>query len=265
MLDHLRGAGVFAFDTEFISEMSYHPRLCLVQVATPERLALIDPIAGLDVTPFWELVADPGVLKLVHAGQQDLEPVPRLLGSARPTSSTPSWPAGLIGLPWPLALNKLVAELLGAEISKGPAFTDWSRRPLDEVQVFYAANDVRFLPAMHAVMAQRLAALGRAGLAGPNVTPCVREDLHRTVGRRHHPAGARRGQPEARPVCDGETHGAAAGVPGPRGGPARPLPPARRGPAGPGQAAGLHLGDLVAGSIVSRNMARDLGEPWSRR
>ena len=180
ILAHLRATGVFAFDTEFISELSYWPRLCLIQVATPERIALIDPLGELDVTPFWELVADPGVLKLVHAGQQDLEPVMRLLGKRPARIFDTQIAAGLIGLPWPLALNKLVAEMLGADISKGPAFTDWSCRPLDEVQVFYAANDVRFLPAMHALMQAKLDALGRSTWLESECETLCREDLHRT-------------------------------------------------------------------------------------
>lgn len=260
MLDNLRGAGVFAFDTEFISEMSYHPRLCLIQVATPERLALIDPLAGLDVTPFWELVADPAVLKLVHAGQQDLEPVPRLLGKRPANIFDTQLAAGLIGLPWPLALNKLIAEMLGAEISKGPAFTDWSRRPLDEVQVYYAANDVRFLPAMHATMAAKLETLGRTDWLTAECDALCAEELHRQsdddITLRVRGAGnlkpalyvmvkhiallreklAREADLPARSILRDEAL----------------LDLAKR-PA-------YTMGDLVAGSIVSRNMARDLGE-----
>lgn len=259
MLDHLRSRGVFAFDTEFISEMSYHPRLCLVQVATPERIALIDPLAGLDVTPFWELVADPGVLKLVHAGQQDLEPVPRLLGRRPANIFDTQLAAGLIGLPWPLALNKLVAELLGAEISKGPAFTDWSRRPLDDVQVYYAANDVRFLPAMHAAMAERLRVLERGDWLAAECDALCREELHPgsddDITLRVRGAGnlkpalyvmvkhlallretlARESDLPPRSLLRDETL----------------LDLAKR-PA-------FNLADLQAGSIVSRTMARDLG------
>ena len=81
-LDHLRAAGSFAFDSEFIGELSYIPKLCLIQAATTTQVALIDPLAKLDLTPFWELIADPAVEKIVHAGQQDVEPVFRDLSSA---------------------------------------------------------------------------------------------------------------------------------------------------------------------------------------
>src|SRR5688572_10904669 len=79
LLAHLREVGSVAYDSEFIGEMTYHPKLCLIQVATRERVALVDPLAELDIRPFWELVADPSLEKIVHAGQQDLEPVFRAL------------------------------------------------------------------------------------------------------------------------------------------------------------------------------------------
>src|SRR3954465_15607546 len=71
LLAHLRDAKSFAYDSEFIGELTYIPKLCLIQVATTTRIALIDPLAGLDLTPFWELLADPTVEKIVHAGEQD--------------------------------------------------------------------------------------------------------------------------------------------------------------------------------------------------
>ncbi len=178
ILAHLRERGSFAFDTEFISELTYHSRICLVQVATEERLALLDPLQGLDLKPFWELVADPSLEKIVHAGQQDLEPVLRLLDREPANIFDTQIAAGMCGLPWPLALNKLISALLDFEISKGPAFTDWSQRPLDPVQYYYASNDVRFLPALRAELGRRLTELGRAGwLQSECDAQCRREAL----------------------------------------------------------------------------------------
>jgi ribonuclease D len=79
LLTRLRAAGSFAYDSEFIGELTYLPKLCLIQVATTQEITLIDPIAKIDLTPFWELVADPSVEKITHAGQQDVEPVIRHL------------------------------------------------------------------------------------------------------------------------------------------------------------------------------------------
>src|SRR5271154_6994496 len=75
LLESLKKAGSFAYDSEFIGELTYLPRLCLIQAASSTRIALIDPLADLDVRPFWELVADPSIEKIVHAGLQDVEPV----------------------------------------------------------------------------------------------------------------------------------------------------------------------------------------------
>src|SRR5947208_4870083 len=79
LIDHLRSAGHFAYDSEFIGELTYYPKLCLIQTASTQRVSLIDPLAALDLRPFWELVCDPSVEKIVHAGAQDIEPVIRHL------------------------------------------------------------------------------------------------------------------------------------------------------------------------------------------
>src|SRR5437879_4234957 len=67
LIDHLRAAGRFAYDSEFIGELTYFPKLCLIQVASSERVALIDPLAGLDLVPFWELLCEASVEKILHA------------------------------------------------------------------------------------------------------------------------------------------------------------------------------------------------------
>src|SRR5947209_19958707 len=79
LIAHLRSAGRFAYDSEFIGEMTYIPKLCLIQVASAEKVALIDPLEPIDLVPFWEVICDGSVEKIVHAGAQDLEPVFRHL------------------------------------------------------------------------------------------------------------------------------------------------------------------------------------------
>ncbi len=158
----LRAAGSFACDTEFISEMSYFPELCVVQVATTERVVLIDPLAGVDVSPLLELIADPSVETILHAGVQDLEPVYRHIGRPAENVFDTQIAGGFLDLPYPLSLGNAVHEFLGMRISKGQSFTDWSRRPLSEAQLRYAADDVRYLPAVREVIRQRLDAAGHA-------------------------------------------------------------------------------------------------------
>jgi ribonuclease D len=160
LLDHLRASRRFAYDSEFIGEMSYHPQLCLIQVATSQRVSLIDPMGQIDLRPFWELLCDPTVEKIVHAGEQDMEPVVRHLGRAPANFLDTQIAAGFVGMAYPVSLSKLVLELTGAKLGKGLTFTDWSQRPLSSVQMRYAADDVRYLPAIAAQLRQRLAEHG---------------------------------------------------------------------------------------------------------
>ncbi len=160
LIDQLRSAGSFAYDSEFIGELSYLPKLCLIQVATVEQVSLIDPLADLDLLPFWHLLADPSVEKVVHAGQQDVEPVVRFIGKPTANLFDTQIAAGFIAMPYPVSLSKLVMELTGAKLGKGLTFTHWDQRPLSNQQLRYAADDVRYLPAIRQIMGEKLKKLG---------------------------------------------------------------------------------------------------------
>jgi ribonuclease D len=162
LIAHLRQTGRFAYDSEFIGELTYFPKLCLIQVASTTRIGLIDPLAKIDLTPFWELLADPAVEKIVHAGQQDIEPVNRNLGRPAKNFFDTQVAAGLAGLPYPLSLSKLVAATTGAKLGKGLTFTHWDQRPLSDIQLRYAVDDVRYLPRVRAELGDRLDRLGHA-------------------------------------------------------------------------------------------------------
>ena len=162
LIETLRTDGTFAYDSEFISELTYFPKLCLAQVASRSALALIDPLANLDMTPFWELLADKTVVKIVHAGESDIEPVVRHLGRPAANVFDTQIAAGFIGLPFPLSLKKLVFALTGANLGRDLGFSDWQQRPLSPLQLRYAADDVRYLPATHREMLTRLEAHGHA-------------------------------------------------------------------------------------------------------
>lgn len=165
LIAQLRDAGTFAYDTEFIGEQTFHPHLCMIQVATADHIALIDPLAGLDVTPIWQLIADPSLLKLVHAGGQDLEPVVRHLDAPPRNIFDTQIAAGFIGEHYPISLTKLVTQFTGADMGKGTTFSQWDRRPLTDIQLCYAANDVRYLPLLHKTICDKLAELGTADWA----------------------------------------------------------------------------------------------------
>jgi ribonuclease D len=178
LLDHLHDAGRFAYDTEFIGELTYFPKLCLIQIATPQSVALVDPLAGLDLRPFWELLADPSVEKIVHAGQQDVEPVIRHLGRQAANVFDTQIAAGFAGLPYPVSLSKLVQEVAGARLGKGLTFSHWDQRPLSDMQLRYAADDVRYLPLVRDVIGRRLDALGHADWAAQESAAMCDADLY---------------------------------------------------------------------------------------
>jgi ribonuclease D len=165
LLDQLRAAGSFAFDSEFIGELTYVPKLCLIQAASTTQVALIDPLANLDIYPFWELVADPSVQKIVHAGQQDVEPVFRFIKKSPANLFDTQIAAGFIGMTYPLSLSRLTGAMLGTRLRKSLTFTNWERRPLSEQQLRYAADDVRYLPALRHEIGKRLEAGGKIAWA----------------------------------------------------------------------------------------------------
>lgn len=179
LITHLRAAGTFAYDSEFIGEMTYFPRLCLIQAATAERVALVDPLAGVELRPFWELIADEAVEKVVHAGQQDIEPVWRHIGCEARNVFDTQIAAGFVALPYPLSLSKLVGELTGAKLGKGLTFSHWDQRPLSAMQLRYAADDVRYLPLARQELGRRLDASGRAAWAAEECAALTDPVLYR--------------------------------------------------------------------------------------
>jgi ribonuclease D len=163
-LAHIEARGAFCFDTEFIGEDSYEPHLCLVQLATAERIALVDPQADLDIDGIWRLVGDPAVVTVVHAAQADMEFVVRA-GHAPHNLLDTQVAAAFAGLPYPISLQRLAQIALGVHMGKGLTFTRWDRRPLSGDQRAYAADDVRLGMALHAELSERLEASGFLGWA----------------------------------------------------------------------------------------------------
>ncbi len=158
---HLRAEGSFAFDSEFIGERSYTPHLCLVQLATTRRVFIVDPLARLDLGPLWELLCSQEIEKIVLAGQQDF--LPAVAHCGRPPAGVidAQVAAGLVHCDYPLSLWRLVKEFVGVELGKGLTFTHWDNRPLSAVQLRYAADDVRYLPAAWRKISEKLQSFDR--------------------------------------------------------------------------------------------------------
>ncbi|MGH2808715.1 MAG: ribonuclease D [Actinomycetota bacterium] len=156
-----RGAGRVGLDTEFLRERTYRPKLCLVQVAVGDDIYLIDPLALDDLSAVVDIINDPDIEILVHAGRQDLELFYEQFG-ARPRSVFDvQMAAGFAGYGSSLAYGRLVEAALGVALEKGESYTDWCRRPLTDAQLKYAADDVRYLGPVADKISQRLEEQGR--------------------------------------------------------------------------------------------------------
>jgi ribonuclease D len=152
-----------AVDTEFMRENTYWPELCLIQVASTEEAAAIDPKAdGLDLKPLLHLfVQNEEVLKVFHAGGQDLEIIHNLTGKVPHPLFDTQIAAMALGHGEQIGYSNLIESLLGHSLDKGARFTDWSRRPLDKRQIDYAIADVTHLATVFPRMVDKLKKTGR--------------------------------------------------------------------------------------------------------
>jgi ribonuclease D len=159
----LSQADFVTVDTEFMRESTYYPELCLIQIADVNEAAAIDPKAPeLDMTPLLELmVNNEDVLKVFHAGGQDLEIVYNLTGKTPHPLFDTQVAAMALGQGEQIGYSNLVDSWLGIQIDKGARFTDWARRPLDARQIEYAIGDVTHLAAIFPKMLERLRKTGR--------------------------------------------------------------------------------------------------------
>ena len=165
----MRASGKVGFDTEFVGERTYFPRLCLIQLGTEAMSVAVDPLAVGDLAPLDALLFDPSVLKLVHAGWQDLKIIHQRTGRVPAPVFDTQIAAALLGLPAQAAYASVVHAFLGTEVKKGHSYSDWAARPLSPSQLAYALDDVRYLPALHDRMVERLKKEGRLSWIEPEI------------------------------------------------------------------------------------------------
>jgi ribonuclease D len=153
-----------AVDTEFMRENSYWPDLCLIQIASSEEAAAVDPKADIDLKPLLDLlVNNDEVLKVFHAGSQDLEIVHNLTGKVPRALFDTQVAAMALGHGEQVGYSNLIESMLGHSLDKGARFTDWSRRPLDKRQIDYAIADVTHLAKIFPRLLEKLKKTGRGG------------------------------------------------------------------------------------------------------
>jgi ribonuclease D len=151
-----------AVDTEFMRETTFWPKLCLIQLASPDEDLIVDPLApGLSLDPFYALMANPRVEKVFHAARQDIEIV-YVQAKTIPAPLFDTQVAAMVcGFGESISYVNLVKQVTGVDLDKSSRFTDWARRPLSEKQLTYARGDVTHLRGVYAALKKELTVEGR--------------------------------------------------------------------------------------------------------
>jgi ribonuclease D len=161
LCNQLRGSRWLALDTEFIREKTYYPHFCLLQISNGSVAASVDPLAIEDISELVEIIYDECIVKIFHAGRQDLEIFHQLWGRLPKPLFDTQLAATLLGLGSQIGYGNLVQKVIGKELEKGHSRTDWSRRPLSDEQLRYALDDVIYLGDIYTDISARLQDLGR--------------------------------------------------------------------------------------------------------
>ncbi len=159
--EHLSGVRRFALDTEFVGERTYYPKLEVIQVASREQVAIIDCRAVDKLDPFFELLANRRIQKVLHAAQQDVELFESITGQLPKPVIDTQIASALAGYGAQVGYAQLLEKLLGVTLEKSETLSDWSRRPLTKAQVSYAVDDVRYLLPLYEKLRARLTELER--------------------------------------------------------------------------------------------------------
>ena len=149
-------------DTEFLRETTYYPILCVAQMATSDEAVVIDALApGIDLSSFFDLMADEKVMKVFHAARQDIEIVWNLAKKIPHPIFDTQVAAMVLGYGDSISYDQLVQRITGDTLDKSNRFTDWTRRPLTEAQLRYAVSDVTHLRDVYLKLSSDLTARGR--------------------------------------------------------------------------------------------------------
>ncbi|MEA2994652.1 MAG: ribonuclease [Alphaproteobacteria bacterium] len=167
-------------DTEFLRETTYYPLLCVAQIASTDEAVVIDTLAdGLDLKPFYELMANERVLKVFHAARQDIEIVWHQANLVPHPIFDTQVAAMVLGYGDSISYDQLVQRITGDTLDKSHRFTDWSRRPLSPAQVSYAISDVTHLRDVYLALSADLAKRGRAEWVGEEMEVLTSPETYR--------------------------------------------------------------------------------------
>ena len=175
LCNRLQKADRIGFDTEFVSEDTFRPELCLVQVVADDVLAVIDPQHVGDLRPFWEILADGNHVTIAHAAREEINFCMTAVGKPPANLFDTQLAAGLCSPEFPAAYSSVVQRFLNKRPDKGEQRTDWRRRPLSEGQIHYALEDVRYLFPLHDKIINRLTKRDRLTWLDDETTDFVQE------------------------------------------------------------------------------------------
>lgn len=160
-MNSIKDEPFLAIDTEFMREKTYYPQLCLIQIASSKGVALIDPLSLKSLLPLEQMLVNPKIVKVFHAGVQDLEIFYSLFKKQVAPLFDTQIAAAFLGLAGQIGYGQLVSDLMGVNLKKSDSFTDWSVRPLSESQTTYAQDDVVYLYKIYPQMRDELIKRGR--------------------------------------------------------------------------------------------------------
>jgi ribonuclease D len=178
LCERLQRAPWIALDTEFMRERTYYAKLCLVQIATPDLIACVDPLALDDLTPLLDLIYDPQVLKVLHSARQDLEVFFDLRGIPPAPVFDTQIAAAYLGYDDQIGYAALVEAVTGIKLDKAHTRANWAARPLSPEQIVYAEDDVRYLRDVYQHLRQRLEETGRQAWLADEFTQLVDPALY---------------------------------------------------------------------------------------
>jgi ribonuclease D len=178
LCQQIAGSSWVAIDTEFLREKTYYPKFCLLQVATLDWVACVDPIVLPSLDKLFETLSNPSITKVLHACRQDMEIFYQLTGSLPGPIFDTQIAAPLLGMQENPGYAMLVSTLLNINLGKSQTRTDWSMRPLSEEQLQYAAEDVIYLGQIYQIICQKLQELGRADWLQEDFTQLMNPELY---------------------------------------------------------------------------------------
>ncbi|MFA5984862.1 MAG: ribonuclease D [Methylococcaceae bacterium] len=170
-----------ALDTEFLREKTYYPQFCLLQIATPDWVVCVDPIALTDLSRLFEVLYNTNIIKVFHSCRQDLEIFYQLMGKVPQPLFDTQIAAPLLGFQENPGYAMLVSSFLNINLSKAHTRADWSKRPLSDAEIQYAADDVIYLCQIYQIMCQKLSELGRMDWLRNDFAELSNPDLYQVI------------------------------------------------------------------------------------